>query len=534
MQNVVDLMEGRDPGWLHPSMVYEKGTSGLSRLLVNVPPNHAKSMTVTINYATYRVCKDPNINVIIVSKTQDQAKKFLYAIKQRLTHPRYAEMQAAFGPTDGFKASADEWSATRVYLGGDRDSDSKDPTIEAISMGGTIYGSRATLIILDDVVTLTNSSDWRKQQDWIRQEVASRLPPRGGQLLVVGTRVSSIDLYKELRNAEHYTDGKVPWSYLAMPAVLDSKEDPKDWVTLWPKSEQTLMEDDVPDEDGNFERWSGERLSQVRNEVGPSKWSLVYQNLDVAEDAIFDPVCVKGSVNGMRSVGPLSSGVAGHPKDPEGFYRVIGIDPAMSGDTASVAYAVDRRSGKRYVMDVDVMTAPSPAAIRTLIRNWAERYTPHTIVVESNAFQLFLTQDEEIRSFLASKGISYRPHHTGSNKQDPEFGVASLAPLFGSKTTREGQLTTKHAGDNLVELPATTNENVRKLVEQLITWQAGVPPKKLKQDAVMALWFAELVAREQLFRINSNYQTNFMSTEFVTRGDRSAQFTVNLNDTISV
>ena len=71
-----------------------------------------------------------------------------------------------------------------------------------------IYGSRANLIILDDVVTLTNSSDWRKQQDWIRQEVASRLPPRGGQLLVVGTRVASIDLYKELRNAEHYGTGK--------------------------------------------------------------------------------------------------------------------------------------------------------------------------------------------------------------------------------------------------------------------------------------------------------------------------------------
>ena len=534
MQNVVDLMEGRDPSWLHDSMVYEKGTSGLSRLLVNVPPNHAKSMTVSINYATYRVCKDPNINVIIVSKTQDQAKKFLYAIKQRLTHPRYAEMQAAFGPTDGFKASADEWSATRVYLGGDRDSDSKDPTIEAIGMGGMIYGSRANLIILDDVVTLTNSADWRKQQDWIRQEVASRLPPRGGQLLVVGTRVASIDLYKELRNSEHYTDGQVPWSYLAMPAVLESTLDPKDWVTLWPKSEQSLIEDDVPDEDGMFERWSGERLSAVRNEVGPSKWSLVYQNLDVAEDAIFDPVCVKGSVNGMRSVGPLSSGVAGHPKDPEGFYRVIGIDPAMSGDTASVAYAVDRRSGKRYVMDVDVMTSPTPAAIRTLIRNWAERYKPHTIIVESNAFQLFLTQDEEIRSYLAGKGISYRPHHTGSNKQDPEFGVASLAPLFGTKTQKENQVTVKHAGDNLVELPATTNENVRKLVEQLITWQAGIPPKKLKQDAVMALWFAEIVAREQLFRVSSNSQTNFMSNEFVTRGDRNAQYSIDLNDYISV
>lgn len=532
MMNVVDLLEGRDPSWLHPAMRYEKGTAGLSRLLVNVPPNHAKSMTVTINYVTYRVAKDPNINVIIVSKTQDQAKKFLYAIKQRLTHPRYAELQAAFGPTDGFKASAEEWSATRVYLGGDRDSDSKDPTIEAIGMGGMIYGSRAHLIVLDDVVTLTNSADWEKQQDWIRQEVASRLPPRGGQLLVVGTRVASVDLYKELRNAEHYTDGSVPWSYLAMPAVLESYEDPKDWVTLWPRSEQRLMEDDEPDENDTYERWSGERLSQVRNEVGPSKWSLVYQNLDVAEDAIFDPVCVKGSVNGMRYVGPLKSGVAGHPHEPEGFYRIVGIDPAMSGDTASVAYAVDRRSGKRYVMDVDVMTSPTPAAIRTLIRNWAERYTPHVIVVESNAFQLFLTQDEEIRSYLASKGIAYRPHHTGSNKQDPEFGVASLAPLFGTRTNKENQITTKHAGDNLIELPSTASENVRKLIEQLITWQPGVPPKKLKQDAVMALWFCELIAREQLFRITSNQQTNFMSNEFVTRGDFDNRYTINLNDMI--
>ena len=74
-----------------------KGTAGLSRLLVNVPPNHAKSMTITINYVTYRIAKDPNINVLIVSKTQEQAKKFLYAIKQRLTHPRYGTCSSLSG-----------------------------------------------------------------------------------------------------------------------------------------------------------------------------------------------------------------------------------------------------------------------------------------------------------------------------------------------------------------------------------------------------------------------------------------------------
>jgi hypothetical protein len=531
MLNVVDMLEGKEPRWIDPAMTYEKGSAGLSRLLVNVPPNHAKTMTITINYVTYRIVKNPNISVIVISKTQEQAKKFLYAIKQRLTHPRYADMQVAFGPADGYKATADQWSANKIYLGGDiRDNDAKDPTVEAIGMGGQVYGARADLIVLDDVVTLSNAGEWAKQQEWIRQEVASRLPPGGGQLLVVGTRVSAVDLYKELRNPQHYTDGVLPWSYLSMPAVLQYADDPKDWKTLWSKSEQPLTDDDVPDENGNYDRWTGPRLTAVRNEAGPSKWSLVYQNLDIAENAIFDPLCVRGAVNGMRKAGALVAGAAGHPDNSGNFYRVIGIDPAMTGDTAAVAYAVDRRTHKRYVMDVHVMSSPTPAAIRSLIKEWTDAYKPHTVIVESNAFQLFLTQDEEIRNFLSTRGINYRPHYTGNNKQDPEFGVASLAPLFGTVIKRDGvNNNLKHAGDNMIELPdLSRNEHIKKLVEQLVTWQPGVQGKRLKMDAVMALWFCEIVARDVL--LTSANVPNFMKNEFATRNDIESRYIVNLDD----
>jgi hypothetical protein len=531
MLNVVDMLEGREPRWIEPAMTYEKGSGGLSRLLVNVPPNHAKTMTITINYVTYRIVKNPNISVIVISKTQEQAKKFLYAIKQRLTHPRYADLQAAFGPADGYKATADQWSANKIYLGGDiRDNDAKDPTVEAIGMGGQVYGARADLIVLDDVVTLSNANEWAKQQEWIRQEVASRLPPGGGQLLVVGTRVSAVDLYKELRNPQHYTDGVLPWSYLSMPAVLEYADNPKDWKTLWAKSEQPLTDTDVPDENGYFDRWTGERLTAVRNEAGPSKWSLVYQNLDIAENAIFDPMCVRGAVNGMRKSGALIAGAAGHPDNAQNFFRIIGIDPAMSGDTAAVAYAVDRRTHKRYVMDVHVMSSPTPAAIRSLIREWTDAYQPHTVIVESNAFQLFLTQDEEIRNFLATRGINYRPHYTGNNKQDPEFGVASLAPLFGTVIKRDGNNNNlKHAGDNIIELPdSSRNEHIKKLIEQLVTWQPGVQGKRLKMDAVMALWFCEIVARDVL--LTSATVPNFLKNEFTPRSEVESRYIVNLDD----
>jgi len=49
-RNMIDLLEGREPSWLHPSMQYSRGSAGHTRILVNVPPNHAKTMTVSISY----------------------------------------------------------------------------------------------------------------------------------------------------------------------------------------------------------------------------------------------------------------------------------------------------------------------------------------------------------------------------------------------------------------------------------------------------------------------------------------------------
>lgn len=80
----------------------------------------------------YRICDDPNVRIIIVSKTQAMAEKFLYAIKTRLTHPKYGELQAAYAPAGGFKGDgiSDGWRRDAIYLSGEaRDSGEKDPTV---------------------------------------------------------------------------------------------------------------------------------------------------------------------------------------------------------------------------------------------------------------------------------------------------------------------------------------------------------------------------------------------------------------------
>jgi hypothetical protein len=137
-KNLIDVIEGQDPSWLHPSMRFERGTAN-NRILINIPPNHAKSMTVTVDYVTYKIVNNPNFRVLIVSQTQRLAADFLYAIKQRLTHPMYEELQQAYAAGVGFNTKSASWQATRVTFGEElRESSEKDPNIEAVGIGSTV------------------------------------------------------------------------------------------------------------------------------------------------------------------------------------------------------------------------------------------------------------------------------------------------------------------------------------------------------------------------------------------------------------
>jgi hypothetical protein len=523
-QNLIDVIEGREPGWLHPSMKYEKGLAN-NRILLNIPPNHAKSMTVTIDYVTWQVCQNPNFRVLIVSQTQQLAADFLYAIKQRLTHPNYEALQQAYAAGVGFNSKSASWQATRVTFGDElRESSEKDPNIEAVGIGGQIYGKRADMIIVDDAVTLKNANEFEKQIRWLTQDVRSRLNPTG-KLIIVGTRVTAIDLYKELRSEDRYPGGLVPWTYLAMPALLETHEDPDKWVTLWPASDAPFdgqQESDL-NEDGLYPRWNGRNLYNERQAMDASTWALVYQQQDISDDAIFDPVCVRGSIDGMRKAGRLVPGHPGHPRDLSGFSVICGLDPAMVGDTAVVCYAIDRVSHKRYIVDAIKITRPTPAAIRQLIFDWTGLYQPSEWIVEKNAFQSFLTQDEGIRQNLASRGVLLREHHTGNNKWDSGFGVASMSTLFGTK-----QFDGKHHRDNLIHLPSDQTENVKALIEQLITWS---PSTKGKTDMVMALWFCEIRAREMLNQ--GMHKTHHMKNPFLSRSEVGKRTVINIDELLA-
>ena len=517
--NWIDLIDGLPPRWQPPAIIYEPGAP--NRVLINVPPEHAKSTVITINYVTYRIATDPNVRIIIVSKTQGMARKFLSAIKTRLSHPSWIKLQMAFGPNGGYKADSPTWSADMIYLGAGRDSGEKDPTVQALGFGSQIYGARADLIILDDVVMNSNAHEWEKQIEWLQKEVITRLG-RHGKLLIVGTRVAPIDLYKQIRDGSNWTGGKSPFTYCAMPAVLEFDEKPENWKTLWAKTDRAEGAQDEADENGLYPKWDGPALFTRRSEVAPSVWAMVYQQEDVTQDAIFAPGSVAGCVNGMRKRGPLKPGAPGHPKNVEA-YTIIGLDPAMAGATAAVAVTYNKADGKIYVLDCANMTEPTPLKIRELIEEWVQRFKPQELRIEINAHQKAYALDDELRNWLAAHGCQLNSHFTGKNKWDTSFGVASMAALFGN--LRDGRF----QDNNLIELPSNEgSEGLKALVQQLITWK---PETRNATDCVMALWFAVIKVRELMQK--SSGLTSYTNNRWATRRQMQGRYTINLDDAIA-
>lgn len=512
-----DVIEGREPRDFHDSMDYDPGQP--DRVLINVPPEHAKSTTFVVNYSVYRIHQNPDVRILILSHSKGLAKKFLYEIKQKLTHPNYREMHQLFAPEGGWKDPDNSWSADAIYVKGKGAGGvvQKDPTVEAHGWGGSVYGQRADIIFMDDVVVSKNANEHEKQLLLLEREVESRLPSDhegGGLLAVLGTRVAPIDLYRILNETVDGDEERV-WTRFRQPAVLDyGNGDSKTWVTLWP------------------EKWPGKALAKKKR--GDAQWNLIYQQLDVGDNMTFNARAVAASINHRRFPGPLKANAMGHRiEGMNGLYVIGGLDPASVNYTSMIVLGLDPVSGKRYLLDGFNRKGTLPHEMRERIRYFTDTYHINEWVIETNAFQRSITQDIELMQFLRSRGCKLTPHYTSDNKRDPDFGIATMGPLFDSCGHPNPQAangpwiaTPKTA---LIELPSPRqNSWVAELIQQLTTWEPQGMSQKAKTDLVMALWFCEIAAKRILDR--GQKKLHYRDNPFANRAAVKKRRVINLAD----
>lgn len=424
------------------------------RVLINIPPYHSKSTVVTVWDTVMDIARDPNLRTILVSKSGPFARTFLFSIKEILTNPElyYGSQRSLIEDWGPFKPEGQSiWSASEIYVAG-RQSGEKDPTVLAMGAGEQIYGRRADKIKFDDIATLDNMKNPDRvasMMEWIDKEALSRIG-KTGKAIWVGTRVSPGDIYSVLGLRPGYR-------VIRYPALHDDATQ----SVLWP------------------EHFPYEQVLIHRGEMRPADFQLVYQNVDVPGlGASFTPEMVDDAKDESRVLGQYDS-----------KWRLIaGLDPAGgtagSGFTAFTLIGIDLETGHRFVVDQVAVKSMKAPQIKDQIFDWTDRYPIFEWRVESNGLQSQLVQyNTEVIEHLAKRGVRVVPHHTHSNKWDPQFGVESMA-------------TPMMAG--MFSIPwgnAPTRAAMQPFVEELIAFPMG-----LVSDRVMSTWFADLGCRDLLRR----------------------------------
>lgn len=156
--------------------------------------------------------------------------------------------------------------------------------------------------------------------------------------------------------------------------------------------------------------------------------------------------------------------------------RAAGLDPALGGGNAVVV--CDLHDDQIVVLDCQVNYALSRTEQQLeIVSALASRHRFELLIVEYDAQQRGLGNDDRMADLAAIHGFRVVPHTTRGEKADTTFGVASM-----DRTFRDGK----------VRIPwgdVDTQVRLLPLVDQLKAWRPDVPTRKLTQDAVMAFWF---------------------------------------------
>lgn len=403
-------------------------------------------------------------------------------------------------------------------------SDEKESTWTGFGQDSGFLGWRVNFIVWDDLVTLDilkNLDRIERQREWWVNVAETRLEPNG-LLLLQGQRLGVEDLYRfclDMRDA--------PDDILELEDAGD--DDRKYFHIVYKAHYEEFCTADAETAEGHVDErrvpWSharrGDRFFDPdkpetsgclldplrlpwrelrRIERQPlANYRVVYQQEDVDPSDVLVP---RFWIDGGNHNGEEFPGCWDVDREPatiprtQGFWHsVVTVDPSPKRYWAIQWWLyveqshVDRRMGQRYLLDQvwkpmganDLLDWNTTKACWTgLLEDWKERAKRlgrpiRWLIIEVNAQQRFLSQYEWFRKWCSANSISSRPHYTGKNKTDPEFGVTTIGTHY-----RYGR----------VRLPGTPEGRrvSAPLVDQVTRYGTE---SAIYDDAVMAHWFFE-------------------------------------------
>ena len=236
----------------------QRWLAGDRSLLLMVFRNAGKSTLVGI-FCAWLLLHNPELRVLVLSAEHELAQKMVRAVKRIIErHPLTRHL---------VPKRPEQWAAGQFTVR--RQRTQRDPSLLARGLGGNITGSRADVLICDDV-EVPNSCSTPGRRDELRErlrELAYVLVP-GGLQLYVGTPHSYYSIYApvprpEIGEDRPFLDG---FQRLVLPILTEGGG------SRWP------------------ERFDLDKIQEIRRQTGPAKFeSQMLLQPRAAEAVRLDP-----------------------------------------------------------------------------------------------------------------------------------------------------------------------------------------------------------------------------------------------------
>lgn len=302
----------------------------IMRLMVSMPPGHAKSTYSSHRFPPWYLGRNPNKKYIQAGHSQDFVEKE-FGLRTRGIIDS-AEFRSVF---PGIKLSTDSKAAGMWAFSGKHTG-----RYLTRGVGQGISGFRANIAAVDDPYAKREDAESATIRNsvftWFTADFMTRLLPKS-PLFIVATRWHSDDLCGRLEEMSKEGRG-VPWEIINLPAFADSPNDPMGraiGMPLWP------------------DFYSYEELQKIKAVISSKDWNSLYQGTPI------DQSSGAFSIDWMQRYAKVPANIT---NDRGEILQLLVKRVTVSVDTASktqerndftvITVWIEDIAGKHYLVDV--------------------------------------------------------------------------------------------------------------------------------------------------------------------------------------
>lgn len=203
----------------------------IRRLVVIAPPESAKTTWMISAFVGCYIGIWPERSVIIGSTSGSVAEKRSVSLRAMVEGAEWQKTFPGVLPvtgSEGLRWEIDSWS---IAPDGKPHAGRIHPTVSSYGTGGSIIGSRADLVIGDDLLDFDSSRTEHQRntvEQWFHNSMLSRRKARTGRAILIGTSWHFADLYSKASKTEGWVTCKMKL-LSETPEVYAELTYPSDW-----------------------------------------------------------------------------------------------------------------------------------------------------------------------------------------------------------------------------------------------------------------------------------------------------------------